>query len=50
MLEIVKPQLDVGLVTARPDVVDFWRDEVGLTLDHVLPVMRGQDQHRGAAS
>ncbi len=46
MLEIVKPQLDVGLVTARPDVVDFWRDEVGLTLDHVLPVMRGQDQHR----
>jgi lactoylglutathione lyase len=46
MLEIVKPRLDVGLVTARREVVDFWRDEVGLRLDHVLPIMRGQDQYR----
>ncbi|MEZ4355773.1 MAG: VOC family protein [Myxococcota bacterium] len=46
MLEIVKPQLDVGLVTTDPRVVEFWRDEVGLRLDHVLPIMRGHDQHR----
>lgn len=46
MIEIVKSQLDVGLVTATPEVVDFWRDEVGLRFDHVLPVARGHDQHR----
>ena len=46
MIEIVKDQLDVGLLTARREVVDFWRDEVGLRLDHVLPVAPGHDQHR----
>lgn len=46
MIEIVKSQLDVGLVTDRPDVVDFWRDLAGLRFDHVLPIMRGHDQHR----
>ena len=46
MIEIVKNQLDVGLLTERAEVVDFWRDEVGLRLDHVLPVARGHDQHR----
>ena len=46
MIEIVKRQLDVGLVSERPEVVDFWRDEAGLAFDHLLPVARGHDQYR----
>jgi len=46
MIETVKNQLDVGLVSERGEVVDFWRDEAGLTFDHLLPVARGHDQHR----
>lgn len=46
MIEIVKNQLDVGLVSENPAVVDFWRDEAGLRFDHVLPVTREQVQHR----
>jgi predicted enzyme related to lactoylglutathione lyase len=46
MIEIVKNQLDVGLVSASLEIVDFWRDEAGLTFDHLLPVARGHDQHR----
>lgn len=46
MIEIVKDQLDVGLVSANPSVVDFWRDEAGLRFDHSIPVVKGQLQHR----
>lgn len=46
MIEVVKNQLDVGLLSARIEVVDFWRDTVGLEFDHLLPVARGHDQHR----
>ena len=46
MIEIVKDQLDVGLVSDRLDVVDFWRDEAGLAFDHLLRIARGHDQHR----
>ncbi len=46
MIEIVKNQLDVGLVSDRIEIVDFWRDRAGLRFDHLLPVARGHDQHR----
>lgn len=46
MLEIVKPQLDVGLLSGRPAVVDYWRDEAGLAYDHALTVRPGHVQHR----
>jgi len=46
VIEIVKDRLDLGLLTARPEVLEFWRDEIGLELDHVLPVGRGHVQHR----
>lgn len=46
MIEIVKNQLDVGLVSEDPAVVDFWRDEVGLVFDHALPVVKDQVQYR----
>lgn len=46
MIEIVKNQLDVGLVSEDPTVVDFWRDEAGLVFDHALPVVKDQVQYR----
>ncbi|MFK7978255.1 MAG: VOC family protein [Halioglobus sp.] len=46
MIEIVKQQLDVGLLSSNRAVVDFWRDEAELQFDHVLPVMKGHDQYR----
>ena len=46
MIEIVKNQLDFGLITNRREVIDFWQEEIGLSLDHVLRVRRGQDQYR----
>jgi lactoylglutathione lyase len=46
MIEIVKNQLDVGLVSERPEVVDFWRDEAELVFDHSIPVVKGQVQWR----
>ncbi len=46
MIEIVKNQLDVGLVSEDPKVVDFWRDEAGLVFDHSIPVVKGQVQYR----
>ena len=46
MIEIVKNQLDIGLVSQHLEIVDFWRDEAGLRFDHLLPVARGHDQHR----
>ncbi|MFK7895470.1 MAG: VOC family protein [Myxococcota bacterium] len=46
MIEIVKNQLDVGLLSANLGIVDFWRDEAGLAFDHLLPISKGHDQHR----
>ena len=46
MIEVVKPQIDVGLLTADPGVVDFWRDVAQLRFDHLLPIARGHDQYR----
>lgn len=46
MIEIMKNQLDVGLVSEDPAVVDFWRDEAGLAFDHALPVVKDQVQYR----
>ena len=46
-MHLAKPQIDIGLSTN--DVVPllgFWQDEVGARFDHVLPIRRGQDQHR----
>ncbi len=45
-MRLAKDCLDVALFTDRTDVPAFWRDEVGLTLDHVLPIRRGHQQHR----
>ena len=46
-MELAKPQVDIGLSTNNiRKLLDFWQNTVGLRLDHVLPVRRGQTQHR----
>ena len=46
-MKLAKPQVDIGLSTNDPDpMLAFWQNTVGLRLDHVLPVRRGQNQHR----
>jgi lactoylglutathione lyase len=46
-MKLAKPQVDIGLATNDPEpMLAFWQSTVGLQLDHVLPVRRGQNQHR----
>ena len=46
-MKLAKPCIDIGLATNNLDpMLEFWQCEVGLPLDHVLKVRRGQNQHR----
>ena len=45
-MNLAKPQVDFGLSTNDNDLMEFWQGTVGLRLDHILPVRRGQKQHR----
>lgn len=46
-MKLAKQQVDIGLATNDVEpVVAFWQDKVGAKFDHVLPIRRGQDQHR----
>lgn len=46
-MRLAKPRIDIGLCTNNVGpLLDFWQKEIGLTFDHVLPVRRGQKQHR----
>lgn len=46
-MDLAKPRLDIGLSTNQLEpMLTFWQREVGLPLDHVLPIRKGQDQHR----
>ena len=46
-MRLAKPRIDVGLSTNRVDaLLPFWQGEVGAVFDHLLPIRRGQDQHR----
>jgi lactoylglutathione lyase len=50
-LKLAKPQVDIGLATNNLEpMLAFWQGTVGLKLDHVLPVRRGQKQHRHDAA
>ena len=50
-MKLAKPQVDIGLSTNNLDpMLAFWQGAVGLKLDHVLPVRRGQKQHRHSAA
>lgn len=45
-MRLAKDRLDIALMTDRLEVLEFWRDEVGLAIDEVLPVRRGWVQYR----
>lgn len=46
-MQLAKPRFDIGLATNDLDpMLAFWQGEAGVPLDHVLPIRRGQNQHR----
>jgi catechol 2,3-dioxygenase-like lactoylglutathione lyase family enzyme len=46
-VQLAKPRIDIGLATNDlPPMLAFWQGEVGVPLDHVLPIRKGQNQHR----
>jgi len=46
-MKLAKPRIDIGLRTNNVQpLLDFWQKEIGLPFDHLLPVRRGQNQHR----
>ena len=46
-MQLAKPRFDIGLSTnAIEPMLAFWQGEVGASFDHLLPIRRGQDQHR----
>ncbi|HTO52528.1 MAG TPA: VOC family protein [Myxococcota bacterium] len=46
-MKLAKPRIDVGLYTNRRDeMIEFWRDQVGLPYEELLPMGGGVQQHR----
>jgi catechol 2,3-dioxygenase-like lactoylglutathione lyase family enzyme len=46
-MELAKQRVDIGLSTNNLDpMLHFWQNRAGLPFDHLLPVRRGQRQHR----
>jgi catechol 2,3-dioxygenase-like lactoylglutathione lyase family enzyme len=46
-MKLAKPRIDIGLYTNRRDeMLAFWRDEVGLPYEEMLPIGGGVQQHR----
>ena len=47
VMDLAKPRIDIGLSTNDlGPMLSFWQGEVGARFDHLLPIRRGQDQHR----
>ena len=46
-MKLANPRIDIGLRTntVQP-LLDFWQKEIGVPFDHLLPVRKGQNQHR----
>lgn len=46
-MRLAKACVDIGLSTnSLAPMLRFWQGEAGAVFDHVLPIRRGQDQHR----
>jgi lactoylglutathione lyase len=46
-MELAKPRIDIGLATNHiAPMLAFWQGEAGIAFDHLLPIRKGQDQHR----
>jgi len=46
-MKLAKPRVDIGFFTnnAQP-ALDFWQNDIDLPFDHLLPIRKGQKQHR----
>lgn len=46
-MDLAKPRVDIGLSTNDIEpMLRFWQDDAGIPFDHLLPIRRGQNQHR----
>jgi predicted enzyme related to lactoylglutathione lyase len=46
-MKLAKPRIDIGFTTNNVQpLLDFWQKEIGLPFDHLLPIRKGQKQHR----
>jgi predicted enzyme related to lactoylglutathione lyase len=46
-MNLAKPRIDIGLNTnSLETMLAFWQGEMGVPFDHVLPIRKGQTQHR----
>jgi len=46
-MKLAKPRVDIGLSTNDiAPMLAFWQGEAGAPFDHLLPIRRGQNQHR----
>jgi len=46
-MNLSKPRVDIGFSTNNlQKMLAFWQGEMGVPFDHVLPIRKGQDQHR----
>jgi catechol 2,3-dioxygenase-like lactoylglutathione lyase family enzyme len=46
-MKLAKPRIDIGFPTNNVQpLLDFWQKEIGLPFDHLLPIRKGQKQHR----
>lgn len=45
-MDLAKDRLDVALISDRPEVSAFYRDEAAVPLEEVLPLQSGWDQYR----
>ena len=46
-MNLSKPRVDIGLSTNNLEkMLAFWQGEMGIPFDHVLPIRKGQKQHR----
>ena len=46
-MQLAKPRLDIGLATNDlAPMLAFWQGPAGIPFDHILPIRKGQDQHR----
>src|SRR6186997_119437 len=46
-MKLAKPRIDIGLRTNNVQpLLNFWQKEIGVPFDHLLPIRKGQKQHR----
>ena len=46
-MKLAKSRIDIGMRANNVQpLLDFWQKEIGVPFDHLLPVRKGQNQHR----